>query len=39
MVLIWDSQTINDVEKRYQEAIAFEGSKICFMNTFTKPRK
>ena len=38
-VLIWDSQTINDVGIRYQEAIAFEGSKIRFMNTFTKPRK
>ena len=36
-VLVWDSQSVNNKGIRYQEAIEFEGDKIEFINTFTKP--
>tara|TARA_A200000113_G_C8681539_1_gene295689 strand:+ start:75 stop:605 length:531 start_codon:yes stop_codon:yes gene_type:complete len=36
-VLVWDSQLVNNERIRYQEAVEFEGDKIEFINTFTKP--
>lgn len=38
-VLIWDSQIVNNVGVRYQEAVQFKDEKISFINTFTKPIK